>query len=49
MFLVWSVANLGLPTHRGRAYWTGVVDEVTGSGLQSDSEMIEMILWTESR
>jgi hypothetical protein len=26
------------------AYWLGVVDEVTGSGLQSDREMIEMIL-----
>jgi hypothetical protein len=25
-----------------------VVDEVTGSGLQSDREMIEMILSTES-
>jgi len=30
------------------AYWLGVVDEVTGSGLQSDREMIEMILSTES-
>jgi ATP-dependent protease ClpP protease subunit len=29
------------------AYWLGVVDEVTGSGLQSDREMIEMILSTE--
>jgi predicted Na+-dependent transporter len=29
-------------------YWLGVVDEVTGSGLQSDREMIEMILSTES-
>jgi ATP-dependent protease ClpP protease subunit len=30
------------------AYWLGVVDEVTGSGLQSDREMIEMILSAES-
>ncbi len=30
------------------AYWMGVVDEVTGSGLQSDREMIEMILSMES-
>ena len=30
------------------AYWLGVVDEVTGSDLQSDREMIEMILSTES-
>jgi ATP-dependent protease ClpP protease subunit len=30
------------------AYWMGVVDEVTGSGLQSDREMIEMILSTEA-
>jgi hypothetical protein len=30
------------------AYWMGVVDEVTGSGLQSDREMIEMILGMES-
>jgi hypothetical protein len=30
------------------AYWLGVVDEVTGSGLQSDREMIEMILSTGS-
>ena len=30
------------------AYWLGVVDEITGSGLQSDREMIEMILSTES-
>ncbi|HZD39481.1 MAG TPA: hypothetical protein VE131_02090, partial [Terriglobales bacterium] len=30
------------------AYWLGVVDEVTGSSLQSDREMIEMILSTES-
>ena len=30
------------------AYWLGVVDEMTGSGLQSDREMIEMILPTES-
>jgi ATP-dependent protease ClpP protease subunit len=29
------------------AYWLGVVDEVTGSGLQSDREMIEMILSSE--
>ena len=28
--------------------WLGVVDEVTGSGLQSDREMIEMILSAES-
>jgi ATP-dependent protease ClpP protease subunit len=30
------------------AYWMGVVDEVSGSGLQSDREMIEMILSMES-
>ena len=30
------------------AYWLGVVDEVTGSGLQSDREMIEMIPLAES-
>jgi hypothetical protein len=30
------------------AYWLGVVDEVTGSGLQSDREMIEMIRSTGS-
>jgi ATP-dependent protease ClpP protease subunit len=30
------------------AYWMGVVDEVTGSDLQSDREMIEMILSMES-
>ena len=30
------------------AYWLGVVDEVTGSGLQSDREMIEMILSVET-
>jgi len=30
------------------AYWLGVVDEVTGSDLQSDREMIEMILSAES-
>jgi ATP-dependent protease ClpP protease subunit len=30
------------------AYWMGVVDEVTGSGLQSDREMIEMILSMEA-
>jgi hypothetical protein len=30
------------------AYWLGVVDEVTGSGLQSDREMIEMITPMES-
>jgi ATP-dependent protease ClpP protease subunit len=29
------------------AYWLGVVDEVTGSTLQSDREMIEMILSIE--
>jgi len=33
---------------REEAYWLGVVDEVTGSGLQSDREMIEMIRSTES-
>jgi ATP-dependent protease ClpP protease subunit len=30
------------------AYWLGVVDEVTGSGLQSDREMIEIILSMET-
>jgi ATP-dependent protease ClpP protease subunit len=30
------------------AYWLGVVDEVTGSGLQSDREMIEMLLPVET-
>jgi len=30
------------------AYWLGVVDEVTGSDLQSDREMIEMIMSAES-
>ena len=29
-------------------YWLGVADEVIGSGLQSDREMIEMIQSMES-
>jgi hypothetical protein len=47
-FIVSSAANERLQLTPEEAYWLGVVDEVTGSDLQSDREMIEMILSTES-